>query len=85
MKKKRLFKILSNLEEIKLLEYAAEIKEEAEIIIIKNPEKSLAMIKMREPVKSCLFYIGRSEEHTSELQSHSKKSYAVFCLNTKKD
>ena len=58
MKKKRLFQILSNLEEIKVLEYAAEIKEEAEIIIIKNPEKSLAMIKMREPVKSSLFYIG---------------------------
>ena len=24
--------------------------------------------------------IGRSEEHTSELQSHSRISYAVFCL-----
>ena len=23
----------------------------------------------------------RSEEHTSELQSHSEISYAVFCLN----
>src|SRR5213080_403022 len=26
---------------------------------------------------------GRSEEHTSELQSHSGISYAVFCLKTK--
>src|SRR6186713_3414324 len=26
----------------------------------------------------------RSEEHTSELQSHSGISYAVFCLKTKK-
>src|ERR1051326_5585890 len=26
----------------------------------------------------------RSEEHTSELQSHSFISYAVFCLNKKK-
>src|SRR6056300_2058686 len=26
----------------------------------------------------------RSEEHTSELQSHSEISYAVFCLKTKK-
>ena len=24
----------------------------------------------------------RSEEHTSELQSHSEISYAVFCLKT---
>src|SRR3546814_8996631 len=27
----------------------------------------------------------RSEEHTSELQSLMRISYAVFCLNTKKD
>src|SRR3546814_10084764 len=28
---------------------------------------------------------GRSEEHTSELQSLMRTSYAVFCLNKKKD
>src|SRR5881296_4000498 len=28
---------------------------------------------------------GRSEEHTSELQSHSNISYAVFCLKKKKN
>src|SRR5210317_2534504 len=28
---------------------------------------------------------GRSEEHTSELQSHSESSYAVFCLKKKKN
>ena len=28
--------------------------------------------------------ISRSEEHTSELQSHSFISYAVFCLKKKK-
>src|SRR3546814_1578173 len=28
---------------------------------------------------------GRSEEHTSELQSLMRISYAVFCLNKKKD
>src|SRR3546814_9240501 len=28
--------------------------------------------------------IGRSEEHTSELQSLMRISYAVFCLKTKK-
>ena len=27
---------------------------------------------------------GRSEEHTSELQSHVRISYAVFCLKKKK-
>src|SRR3546814_3716631 len=29
-------------------------------------------------------YLGRSEEHTSELQSLMRISYAVFCLKTKK-
>src|SRR6056300_1456755 len=29
-------------------------------------------------------HLGRSEEHTSELQSHSETSYAVFCLKKKK-
>src|SRR3546814_1874298 len=29
-------------------------------------------------------YSGRSEEHTSELQSLMRLSYAVFCLNKKK-
>src|SRR3546814_10310370 len=28
---------------------------------------------------------GRSEEHTSELQSLMRNSYAVFCLNKKKE
>ena len=28
-------------------------------------------------------FFGRSEEHTSELQSHSFISYAVFCLKKK--
>src|SRR3546814_4944491 len=31
-----------------------------------------------------LFGIGRSEEHTSELQSLMRISYAVFCLKKKK-
>ena len=30
------------------------------------------------------YFIPRSEEHTSELQSHSFISYAVFCLKKKK-
>src|ERR1051326_9271903 len=34
--------------------------------------------------KVILFHRKRSEEHTSELQSHSFISYAVFCLKKKK-
>src|SRR3546814_947899 len=34
-----------------------------------------------EAARDCL--VGRSEEHTSELQSLMRISYAVFCLKTK--
>src|SRR3546814_6706368 len=34
-------------------------------------------------VRQNLFFAFRSEEHTSELQSLMRISYAVFCLNTK--
>src|SRR3546814_6609105 len=33
---------------------------------------------------SVIFKLNRSEEHTSELQSLMRISYAVFCLKTKK-
>ena len=33
---------------------------------------------------SAVSAVERSEEHTSELQSHSEISYAVFCLKKKK-
>lgn len=36
------------------------IQESHRITIIKKPEKSLAMIQMREPVKNSLFYIGET-------------------------
>src|SRR3546814_8249036 len=35
-------------------------------------------------MESCHFFAGRSEEHTSELQSLMRISYAVFCLKKKK-
>src|SRR6056300_1805124 len=35
------------------------------------------------PYRSSTCRVARSEEHTSELQSHSEISYAVFCLKKK--
>src|SRR3546814_1770348 len=36
------------------------------------------------PIRSTHFLVRRSEEHTSELQSLMRISYAVFCLKKKK-
>src|SRR3546814_5583596 len=38
----------------------------------------------KEPARLFLRRLGRSEEHTSELQSLMRISYAVFCLKKKK-
>src|SRR3546814_4474530 len=39
---------------------------------------------MEEPIGDDAFFDTRSEEHTSELQSLMRISYAVFCLKKKK-
>src|SRR3546814_6287092 len=44
--------------------------------VIRGLEADLGMAKV--------FHAGRSEEHTSELQSLMRISYAVFCLKKKK-
>src|SRR3546814_10894645 len=45
----------------------------AEFAVVLEPEETLAAARRA-------FYVGRSEEHTSELQSLMRISYAVFCL-----
>ncbi len=58
MDKKRLFKILAKADAEDISAMAEKIKNRYSIVIIKEPNKTLAMIKMREPVKESLFYIG---------------------------
>src|SRR3546814_10740927 len=57
-----------------------------------KPEKSLLLPKKRQAGRNNQGKItvrhrggGRSEEHTSELQSLMRISYAVFCLKKKKN
>lgn len=58
MEKNRFFKILAKapVEEVEKL--AEGYMKKNEVLMIKEPEKSLAMIQVREPVKGCLFYLG---------------------------
>ena len=48
---------------------------------IDKPEYFFDLTRVNEG--SYAMYVTRSEEHTSELQSHSFISYAVFCLKKK--
>src|SRR3546814_6348680 len=47
-------------------------------------EKKLSNLQAMLPVLEATVQSGRSEEHTSELQSLMRISYAVFCLKKKK-
>src|SRR3546814_7575967 len=57
-----------------------------------KPLPNLSNVRLPNPVdlalftKTCFLHNGeRSEEHTSELQSLMRTSYAVFCLKKKKN
>src|SRR3546814_2995762 len=67
----------------------------SDILTVQNQLKTLVDLHTSEPVVTRLFTylpeitptkasISRSEEHTSELQSLMRISYAVLCLNKKK-
>jgi alpha-D-ribose 1-methylphosphonate 5-triphosphate synthase subunit PhnG len=58
MEKKRLFKIMANADPAVIDALAGTIRNGHDIVVVKEPGKTLAMIKMRESVKSSLFYIG---------------------------
>lgn len=58
MKKRRLFKIMSKADRSEIIKLAEEVKSQYDVIVVKEPEKALTMIKMREPVKESLFYLG---------------------------
>ena len=58
MDKKRLTKILANMGRDEIAVLSAEIQKNHRPVIVKEAGKTLTMIKMREPVKQSLFYIG---------------------------
>lgn len=58
MEKKRLFRILARAHAASIAPLAEELKVAHSITMVKEPNKTLTMIKMREPVKESLFYIG---------------------------
>lgn len=60
MEKKRLFRILSRAERSDVIRLGQELQQQYPVTIVKKPEKSLTMIRMREPVKKSLFYLGEA-------------------------
>ncbi|HWS43935.1 MAG TPA: phosphonate C-P lyase system protein PhnG [Pseudoflavonifractor sp.] len=58
MEKKRLSKILARADRELVAGLSAEIRKKHGVTVIKEPGKTLTMIKVREPVKQSLFYLG---------------------------
>ncbi len=58
MDKKRLFTILAKADREIVATLSEKIQEQHNVTVIKEPSKTLTMIKMREPVKQSLFYMG---------------------------
>lgn len=59
MNKKRLFQILARADREEVIQLGNKLKQECHsVTVVKKPEKTLTMIKMREPVKNSLFYLG---------------------------
>ena len=77
MEKKRLFTILAKLSRESVFVLSAEIQKKHSVTIIKDPGKTLTMIKMREPVKQSLFYIGEVIVCEAVVELDSAKGMAV--------
>ena len=58
MDKKRLTKILAKADKADVAALSADIQKIYNPVVVKEPEKTLAMVKIREPVRQSLFYIG---------------------------
>ena len=60
MKKKELFRIMAAADGSILRELAQPLAEKYGVSVVKEPAKTRAMIKLREPVKNSLFYLGEA-------------------------
>lgn len=58
MEKKRLFRILARADAQAVCDMAQALQARYEVVAVKPPEKTLAMVKLRETVEGKLYYLG---------------------------
>ena len=78
MEKRRLSKILARADADAVRALAERIKMDYSPVIVKAPEKSLAMIRMREPVRQSLFYLGEVVVSEAIVDLDGTKGMAVL-------
>lgn len=77
MEKKRLSKILARADREIVAGLSADIQKKHSVTVIKEPGKTLAMIKMREPVRRSLFYLGEVIVCEAVVELNGVKGMAV--------
>lgn len=77
MNKKTLFRIMAKADSAVIARLAGDIMRQHEVTVIKEPNKTLTMIKMREPVRSSLFYIGEVIVTEAIVELDGQKGMAV--------
>jgi len=78
MDKRRLTKILAKADQETVAALSAEIQEAYTPVIVKEPGKTLAMIRMREPVRRSLFYLGEVIVCEAAVEIDGAKGFAVL-------
>ena len=78
MEKKRLSRVLARADSGAVRALADKIKSAHSPVIVKAPEKSLAMIRMREPVRQSLFYLGEVVVSEAIVDIDGAKGMAVL-------
>jgi len=77
MEKKQLTRILAKADRREVAALSSSIRETYRPIVTKEPGKTLTMIKMREPVKQSLFYIGEVIVCEAAVELDGTKGVAV--------
>ena len=77
MEKKRMSKILARADREIVAGLSADIQKKHSVTVIKEPGKTLAMIKMREPVRRSLFYLGEVIVCEAVVELNGVKGMAV--------
>ncbi|CAK7044192.1 phosphonate C-P lyase system protein PhnG [uncultured Phascolarctobacterium sp.] len=78
MNKKELFRIMAAADSSMLRELAQPLAAKYGVSIVKEPAKTLAMIKLREPVQNSLFYLGEALVCDIVVELGGTKGTAVF-------
>lgn len=77
VEKRRFFRILAHAPREQVAGLAREIEEHCQVAVLKEPQKTLVMIQVREPVKNSRFYLGEALACEAMVEVDGAKGMAV--------